>query len=152
MTLQLSFVDLLFLVAVLVAIPVGVYHVIIGLYAQGAMALGAAAVGLGWIMGWNPPAIPTTSSTVQPVTIAPMPLMPVSIMVIGSQGSCLLAYRPGDAWAIDEWGHLSQPLCSAAVAALTPVLGSPETIQEEGQFPCKCPLFKGQVTFARRAA
>ena len=151
-TKRLSFLDFLFFAAILAAVPVGFYHFSIGLYAQAAMALGAAAMGTGVALGWNPLAATAIDGAIQPISAVPAPLVPVSLWVTETRDPCLLGYRPGASWMVDQYGHLSRPLCRAAAAAVTSVLRASEPGMQEQRFTCQCPLASRQVSVAVKAA
>ena len=123
--------------AILLAIFAGV--MILGTYtavtagaaAHTAVATEAAEAGIEWI---------------DEVPLAP--LAPVSMRVVKVTGACALGFMPGNEWVIDTHGHLSRPLCSAAVKAFSDLRGGPWEHGLPQNVPCHCPLAGREVVFA----
>lgn len=76
------------------------------------------------------------------------PLAPVSMRVVKVTGACAFGFMPGNEWLIDANGHLSRPLCSAAVKALSSLRGGPWDAGLPQEFACDCPLAGREVVFA----
>ena len=147
--LKLNFIDSLFLIMAIAAIPVGAYHASIGLYTQAAIALGAAAIGLALVLGWNPDAV-FVAGIRQINSLQGALSVPAVATITAAQGTCTLGYEAGSIWAVDNQRELSRPICRAAGDAILSALSSAqgETTKAGRQVTCDCPLKLGRVTFA----
>lgn len=132
-------------VAVVVAIPAGIFHATSGRYAQAIIALGCATLGA-YLLGveWMPG---RAAKHGRQVTALDAAFGPGEIMAVGRLGPCPLGYRPGQMWHIASGGELSSPLCWPALEAVQPLLaGLPDTAGCTAG--CRCPLGDGTVVFA----
>ena len=76
------------------------------------------------------------------------PLAPISIKVLKVTGACALGFMPGNRWVIDANGHLSRPLCAAAVKAFSSIGSGPWEDGLPQEVACHCPLAGREVVFA----
>jgi hypothetical protein len=81
---------MLLIAATILAVPMGAYHLSIGLYTQAAMAFMAGGVGVMLLSGWDPAAVWVEQDTEPVEEIALYSLStPVLIRVAEAQGDCI---------------------------------------------------------------
>ncbi len=74
----------------------------------------------------------------------PPPPSAFSVEVVDATARCPLGLKVGDRLGVDAEGRFSSALCSAAVAALFPVLADPSN---DARATCRCPVAAGGLTF-----
>jgi hypothetical protein len=154
-TQRSNVLDMLLIAATILAVPMGAYHLSIGLYTQAAMAFMAGGAGVMLLSGWDPAAAWVERDT-EPVEEIPLYSLstPVLIRVAEAQGDCIRKYAVDDTWTSESSGKLSHPLCRAAAYSLASAMSDLLAGEAEAgqRISCQCPLMDRQITFALQAA
>lgn len=143
-----SGLHVLLAVAVVAAIPAGIFHLTSGRYAQAVIALGCATIGA-YLLGayWLPSG---AAKSRRKITALDAAFGPGEIQAVEMLGACPLGYRMGQAWNVAAGGRLDSPLCWPAIEAVQPLLaGLPGTAGRTAG--CQCPIGYSSVVFTIRS-
>jgi uncharacterized repeat protein (TIGR04076 family) len=132
---------------VVVAIPIAIFHIHKGLYAQAFEVSAAALLGMLIIAqdGLRKPVEEITSSLELHDSV-PTPFVPAAIGVVEARGTCPLGFQIGQVFSLDRQGQVLPSICQGAIAAISPALQAPLN-GELRQVCCHCPVESASLTF-----